>query len=49
MTRWLAVTLLSLFTVTAGAAYAAQQRELYRLNRSPLAHSKDIGHWRSSF
>jgi hypothetical protein len=31
-----------------GAAFAARQRELYRLNRSPLAGSQSVPHWRGS-
>jgi hypothetical protein len=31
-----------------GEAFAARQRELYRLNRSPLAGSQSVPHWRGS-
>lgn len=36
-------------TSVSGVRYAAEQRQLYLEGRSPLAHSKDIGHYRSSF
>ncbi len=36
-------------TVVGGVRYAAEQRELYRQGRSPLAHSYAIPHYRSSF
>ncbi len=35
-------------TSVAGSVYAAEQRELYRRGRSPLANSKPIPHWRGS-
>jgi hypothetical protein len=35
-------------TAVAGPLYAAEQRELYRRGRSPLANSQAIPHWRSS-
>ena len=31
-----------------GEPFAARQRELYRLNRSPLAGSQSVPHWRGS-
>jgi hypothetical protein len=31
-----------------GAPFAARQRELYRLNRSPMAGSQSVPHWRGS-
>ncbi len=36
-------------TVVYDAEYAAEQRKLYRENRSPLAHSKTVSHVRHSF
>ncbi|MGH7526945.1 MAG: hypothetical protein ACREMX_09600 [Gemmatimonadales bacterium] len=36
-------------TVVYSAEYAAKQRELYRRNQSPLAHSKTVPHVRHSF
>ncbi|MEO6057404.1 MAG: hypothetical protein ABIQ49_11235 [Gemmatimonadales bacterium] len=36
-------------TAVGGVRYAAEQRELYRQGKSPLANSKAIPHYRTSF
>lgn len=36
-------------TVVSGVKYAAEQRELYRVRKSPLVHSTAADHYRTSF
>ncbi len=36
-------------TVVSGVKYAADQRELYRIHKSPLVHSTEATHYRTSF
>jgi hypothetical protein len=36
-------------TGVSGVRYAAEQRELYRIRKSPLVHSTAVGHYRTSF
>jgi hypothetical protein len=36
-------------TAVSGVRYAAEQRELYRVRRSPLVHSTAAAHYRTSF